>query len=326
MFSFLQYFSGLFLGWGLGANDTANVFGTAVSSRMVSYRLAVILTAVFVLLGALWQGEAGIRTLSEGLNRQHAGEPANQARERAILVSLGAALTVLAMTRMRVPVSTSQAVVGAIIGVGLMEHNVNFGGLGKVVACWFGTPVGAALLTLVFHRLLRWPVRRWKPSVFVYDPVVTILLVVTGAYGAYALGANNVANVSAVFVGEGMLTVREAALFGGLSIVIGTVTYSRPVMMTVGRGIVRLDAFTALVTVLAHAVTVHIYAMVGVPVSTSQAIVGAVLGVGLIKGMQTVNLRMLGRVAAGWTATPFIAAAVTAALFFLAHLRYSPAP
>jgi PiT family inorganic phosphate transporter len=324
MFSLLQYFSGLFLGWGLGANDTANVFGTAVSSRMVSYRLAVVVTAVFVLLGAVFQGEAGIRTLSESLSNQHQGEAAGQGRERAILVTLAAALTVLAMTRMRVPVSTSQAVVGAIIGVGLMESNVNFSGLGKVVACWIGTPVGGALFTILFYYLLRWPVRRWKPSVFVYDPIVTVLLILTGAYGAYALGANNVANVSAVFVGEGMLTVREAAIFGGISIVVGTVTYSRPVMMTVGRGIVRLDAFTALVTVLAHAVTVHIYAVIGVPVSTSQAIVGAVLGVALIKGVQTVNLRMLIRVAAGWTSTPFIAAGVAAVLFFLAHLRYHP--
>jgi PiT family inorganic phosphate transporter len=324
MFAWLQYFSGLFLGWGLGVNDTANVFGTAVSSRMVSYRMAVVVTVVFVLLGAICQGEAGIRTLSEQLSHQHDGETTGQSRERAILISLGAALTVLAMVRMRIPVSTSQAVVGAIIGVGMMEHNVNFSGLGKVVACWFGTPLGAAFFTLLFYYLLRWPVRRWKPSVFVYDPIITLLLILTGAYGAYALGANNVANVTAVFVGKDMLTVRQAALFGGISIVVGTITYSRPVMMTIGRGIVRLDAFTALVTVLAHAVTVHIYAVIGVPVSTSQAIVGAVLGVALIKGAQTINLRMLIRVAAGWTSTPFIAAGVAAGLFFLAHLRYHP--
>lgn len=324
MIVFCQYLSGAFLGWGLGANDTANVFGTAVSSRMVSYRLAVGLTALFVILGAIWQGEAGIRTLSEDLHHQEQ-ETVGTARSRAILVTLAAALTVLVMTRLAIPASASQAVVGAIIGVGLMEHNVNFSGLGKVVACWVGTPLGSAFFTVIFYYLLRWPVRRWRPSVFVYDPIVTLLLIVTGAYGAYALGANNVANVSAMFVGEGMLSVRQAALFGGISIAIGTLTYSRPVMMTVGRGIIRLDGFTALVTVLAHAVTVHFFAIVGVPVSTSQAIVGAVLGVALIKGVQTINLRMLARIAAGWVATPFLAAVGAAVLFFLAHLHYQAA-
>ena len=61
MFSFIiQYLGGTFLGWSLGANDSANVFGTAVTSKMVSYKLAIFLTAIFVILGAVLQGEAGI--------------------------------------------------------------------------------------------------------------------------------------------------------------------------------------------------------------------------------------------------------------------------
>ena len=157
---------------------------------------------------------------------------------------------------------------------------------------------------------------------FVYDPTIRILLIVCGCYGAYALGANNVANVSAVFVGPGMLDVSQAALFGSISIAAGAVTYSKAVMMTVGKGIVQLDSFTAFVCVLAHAVTVHIYAIVGVPVSTSQAIVGAVLGVGLIKGGQTIHFKTLGHIFAGWTATPFIAGFFSATGYFISHLEY----
>lgn len=336
MFHYLQYLGGLFLGWSLGANHSANVFGTAVSSRMVSYKSAILLTAVFVIIGSLAQGEAGIRTLSEDLrrkntltvpelsNQKNVQQYENMAVKIAIIVSCAAACTVTIMTILKMPISTTQAVVGAIIGVGFMQNNINFVGLGKVLACWLGTPVGGALFTVIFYRLFRIILNRWRPSVFVYDPVMSVLLIICGCYGAYALGANNVANVSAIFVGENMLTIRQAALFGGISMAIGCVTYGKPVMMTIGKGIVKLDAFTAFVCVLSHAVTVHMYAIIGVPVSSAQAIVGALLGIGIIKGGQTVNFKTLRQVTTGWMASPFIAAILAGVFFFAANLHYIP--
>jgi PiT family inorganic phosphate transporter len=95
-------------------------------------------------------------------------------------------------------------------------------------------------------------------------------------------------------------------------------------MITVGKGIVRLDAFSAFICVLSQAVTVHIYAIVGVPVSTSQAIVGAVLGIGFIRGVHTINIRTLGFVSAGWLATPFVAAFLSIIFYYIANLYYMP--
>jgi PiT family inorganic phosphate transporter len=149
-------------------------------------------------------------------------------------------------------------------------------------------------------------------------------LIVAGSYAAYALGANNVANVTAVFVGAGRLNVFSATLIGGLSIGLGILTFSRPVMETVGRKLVRLDPFSALVVVLAEAVTVHFYTFVGVPVSTSQALIGAVLGVGIVKGINTVNRRKLVNILIGWFLTPAIACFIAVVLFFTIHLRYVP--
>ena len=69
-FSNLIYYVGsLFLGWGLGANDSANIFGTAVSSKMVKFRVAALCTAGFVIIGAVVQGRAGIETLAYSLNQ-----------------------------------------------------------------------------------------------------------------------------------------------------------------------------------------------------------------------------------------------------------------
>lgn len=304
-----QVVSGLFLGWSLGSNDAANVFGTAVASRMVRFWTAAILCSFFVILGAVLEGEQGIATY-----RQLSPMPPNQ----AFIVGLAAALTVTLMSFLRLPVSTSQAVVGALVLLGVLHDTLHLGSLGKVVACWVGTPIGAAVATIILYYAVGKVMNALHPSLFAYDKTLRWLLIIAGSYGAYALGANNVANVTGPFVdldaqgfaGPNGLSPLAGCLLGAIAIAVGVVTFSRNVMMTVGKGIVKLDAFTAFIAILAEAVTVHFYAMVGVPVSTSQAIVGAVVGVGILKGTRTLNTRMLWRVGFGWIGTPTIAAIV----------------
>jgi PiT family inorganic phosphate transporter len=130
--------------------------------------------------------------------------------------------------------------------------------------------------------------------------------------------------VTAVYVAAGRLSVEQAVLIGGMSIALGIITFSRPVMMTVGRKLVRLDPFSALVVVSAEAVTVHLYTLLGVPVSTSQAVVGAVLGIGILKGAQTIRIRTLGNILFAWIVTPAVACLTTLMLDFLVHLQYVP--
>jgi len=311
----LSLLGGIFLGWSLGANDASNVFGSAVAARMVKFWTAAILASVFVLLGALLEGQAGIETL-KGLT------PLNS--EQAIVCSVAAAVTVTIMTILSFPVSTSQAVVGAILGVALLNQNVNIPGLGKVVACWIGTPVGGIILSIIIYRVLAFFYNRLNINMFQADSLLRLSLIVAGSYGAYALGANNVANVTAVFVGAGELTVFSAVLLGGLSIDLGILTFSRRVMETVGRRLVKLDPFSALVVLLAEAITVHIYTIIGVPVSTSQAVIGAVLGVGIVKGIRTVERRTLINILVGWFFTPAIAAVIALSIYFAMQLRYVP--
>lgn len=297
-----QLISGAYLGWALGANDASNVFGTAVASRMLRFWTAAMLCCIFLFLGAVLGGAEGMHTYN-ALSKT--------TLNTAFLTGLVAALTVTVMTWRQLPVSTSQAVVGALIAVGLFNGKVELGVLGKVVACWVGTPIGAMVAAVVFYLVVGKLFNLLNLSVFQYDFVVRWCLVLAGSYGAYALGANNVANVTGAFVGPGMLTPRTACIVGGLSICLGVVTFSRGVMMTVGRGLVKLDAFSAFIVILAEAVTVHIYAMVGVPVSTSQAVVGGVLGIGIVKGVRTVNRRVLINIVIAWLSTPVIAFVVT---------------
>jgi len=148
----------------------------------------------------------------------------------------------------------------------------------------------------------------------VKDRLIKIGLLVFGCYGAYALGANNVVVTTAPYYHAGMFgamgtkAAHWAAAIGGVSIAVGALTYSRRVMATIGKKITPLDPLSALVVVLTHSLALHLFTQVNVPVSSSQAVVGAVIGVGLCHGSNTINKTTLAKIFAGWLATPLIAA------------------
>jgi PiT family inorganic phosphate transporter len=298
--------SGVYLGWGLGANDAANVFGTAVATRVVPYKRAIILTSLFVLIGALVQGSRGMHTI---------GALADMDINTAFISSLAAALTINVLTFLAIPVSTSQAIVGAILAVGLTGTGVQPGVLVKVLVSWIASPLAAALISYLLYRTLGSFIEARVRNIRVWSVVMKSGYYLAGIYGAYALGANNVANTTAVFMDAGMIGPLQGALIGGLAIGIGTLTYSRRVMRTVGSDITRMSEFAGLVAILGQDITVHFFSWVGVPVSTSQSIVGAVMGVGLVKSGRSINYRVVVKILLGWLCTP--TAAFILAFFML---------
>ena len=311
----LSLLGGIFLGWSLGANDASNIIGTAVSSKMMRFWPAALLASFFVIIGAIISGQAGIETI-KGLTTLSV--------HQAVITSVAAAVTVTIMTIMALPVSTSQSVVGAILGMGILNNQLNFSGFGKVVLCWVGTPVGAAIIAVVLYRGMGFVYNRVPMTLFNSDRFLRFGLILSASYGAYALGANNVANVTGVFVGAGMISVLSAAIIGGASIALGILTFSRPVMETVGKKIVTLEPFSALVVSLALAMTIHLYTLVGVPVSSSQAVIGGVLGIGIVKGVNTVDVSVLKRIFLAWIFTPVVACSVALLISYASRLRYIP--
>lgn len=302
--------AGAFLGWGLGANDSANIFGTAVYTKVVKYSTAVIVTAIFVVLGAVVNGSNGIAHIGE-----YAYEGGITTPTAAFLVMLAAAVTVMVMTILKLPVSTSQAVIGAIIGGGLIKGQADFGATLKFFGAWFLTPIGGLVIAFVVYRIVKITIEKRLTEFRFYNSFVKIGYLVAGAFGAYSLGANNVANATGIFTGEmGILTTDQAVLIGGISIAMGVVTYSRPVMSTVGERIVPMTSIAGLIVVVSASLTVYIYAVIGIPVSTSQAVIGAIIGIGLNAGIDTINIKMLRNVLLGWFATPTIACLISVVL------------
>jgi PiT family inorganic phosphate transporter len=187
---------------------------------------------------------------------------------------------------------------------------LDFASLYKVVICWVLTPIGGMVLSWVFYHLISKVFKKVLMDLRRRNIFLRGAVIFAGCYGAYSLGANNVANVTGVYVGSGLLTPFQASLFGSLCIASGVLTYSKKVMNTVGKRIVHLDDFSAFVSGLSAAITVHLFTQVGVPVSSSQAIVGGVTGVGLVKGAKTVRKRTLIEIGVGWVCTPLFCALI----------------
>ena len=332
--------SGLFLGWALGANDAANVFGTAVGTKMVSWRNAAIICSIFVILGAVISGAGTSQTLGK--------LGAITALPGAFMTALSAGFSVFMMTKSGLPVSTSQAIVGAIIGWNIFSNQAtDTSTLTKILSTWIICPLLAAVIAIVLLKISKYFGRKLNISLIRSDAYKRIALIFAGALGAYSLGANNIANVIGVFIPVqplAELTIgsinfsssQQLFLLGGLAIALGVCTYSKKVMMTVGSDLGQLSSTSALIAVISHSIVLFLFASQGlaalllkyglptiplVPVSSSQAVVGAIFGISILQGITAVKWHVLGKIIAGWIITPIVAALVCfIGLFFLQNV------
>lgn len=333
--------SGLFLGWALGANDAANVFGTAVGTRMIRFSTAALICSVFVILGAVYSGAGAAHTLGK--------LGAIDALSGSFMAAFSAALSVYLMTKAGLPVSTTQAIVGGIIGWNLFSNTpTDPETLIKILSTWVVCPILAAVISIGLFKVTTVALKKANLHLLRTDAYTRLGLLLAGAFGAYSLGANNIGNVMGVFVPASPFTdftvfglftltsIQQLFLLGAAAIAVGVMTYSKRVMMTVGSGLMPLSPVAAWVVVMAHSIVLFLFASRGleqflashglptiplVPVSSSQAVVGAVLGIAILKGGRGIRWRVLGSIGTGWVVTPLIAGLVCfIGLFFMQNV------
>lgn len=161
------------------------------------------------------------------------------------------------------------------------------------------------------------------------ERVFSVLMIITAAAMAFAHGSNDVANaigplaaIYSVIESGGLIGAKSALpvwilLVGGAGIVIGLITYGHKVIATIGTGITQLTPSRGFAATLAAAATVVIASGTGIPVSTTQVLVGAVLGVGLARGMAALDTRVINKIFLSWIVT-LPAGAFMSILFFFA--------
>ena len=342
MWIFLLLSAGLFMGWSLGTNDAANAFGTAVATRVVKYRTAIIIIAVMVVAGAALLGHnnidklASIATNNEVIASQADVDAAKEAGTleslrlksalKAFIIFACAAITVFVMSYLKFPVSANQSITGAVIGWGLCYADYsdpallksNLGEILEFVSTWLINPLGAAIISFILVFFVKKFIEKRLTSMRNYDIIVKIGYIAAGAFSAFSIGQNSSASVTAFYydatgAGANLLTsARLTAILGGIAIAVGVLTFSKRVMMTVGGSIAEISQVDGFVVIIASALTVLLMGkFMGIPVSTSQSVVGAVVGAGLVGGIKKVNFGVFKRIAIAWVSSPVSAGLLT---------------
>lgn len=301
---------GVAVGWSIGANDAANSLGTAVGAKALTLKQAIILIAIFGLLGAVFQGSYVTKTIGKGIVPLDQLDK-NIALYVALVACFAACCWVVLATFWKMPISTSHSIVGAVAGAGLaVGAPVRWKMLIDIFICWIFTPVGAAFFGYIFYRVFKNIFYRFVPRKYLKVSFVT-LIIISGCYVAFTWGANDVANATGVIAGAGVLSPHISVIIGGIAIVLGIVTWGYKVIETIGSEITHLLPIMAFSAQLASAINVHIYTVFGIPVSTSHSIVGAIFGVGLVKGVRVLNLRIMKEIIICWLATPFVSGLIS---------------
>lgn len=394
---------GLFMAWGIGANDVANAMATSVGSKAITVYTAIILAAIFEFLGAYLAGGSVTSTIRKGIvdSSVFVGNP-DYLIFGMLAALLSSGIWLLIASRNGWPVSTTHTIVGAIVGfaaVGVGMDAVKWGEVGTIVMSWVVSPILAGTISYMIFRSIQNLIldtnkpfdnaRKFGPYyiffvVFVIsmltikkglthidlhismgesffyaigfavlitllgmflvsriklDPeadrefhytsvekIFAVLMVFTASAMAFAHGSNDVANavgpVAAVvsIATTGSVLQKSALpdwilLLGGIGIVIGLATYGFRVMKTVGKNITELTPSRGFAAELSAASTVVFASFTGLPVSTTHTLVGAVLGVGIARGIGALNLRVVGNIFMSWIVT-LPAGAIMAILIF----------
>ena len=396
---------GLYMTWGIGANDVANAMGTSVGSGAISVKQAIIIAAIFEFSGAFLAGGHVTKTIRKGII-----DPTPIMGNPEILVYgmlsalIAAAIWLTIASWMGWPVSTTHSIIGSIVGfaiVGIGVDAVNWSKIVTIVLSWIVSPlVGGAIAFLLMRSIQKFILdtdtpflnaKRYAPfyvfivgfvislvtlfkglkhldielsiiqsltfafifGVFVaiiaqiiinristklgkcihdqfsqIEKIFGIMMIFSASAMAFAHGSNDVANgigpmaaiVSIVESGGEMAQKSNLPLWillaGGSGIILGLATFGYRVMQTIGSKITELLPTRGFSAELAAAATVVVASRTGIPVSTTQIAVGAVMGVGLARGIGALDLRVVGGIMMSWVITLPVGAILSIFFFF----------
>ncbi|MBT3448437.1 MAG: inorganic phosphate transporter [Bacteroidetes Order II. Incertae sedis bacterium] len=397
---------GLYMTWGVGANDLANAMGTSVGAGALSVKQAIVIAALFEFAGAVLAGGSVTSTVRKGIIDPSGLEANPEYLVYGMLAALLAAGFWLMVASWKGwPVSTTHSIIGALVGfgiVGIGMESVQWSKVGSIVASWVVSPMVGGILAFLFMHSVRKLIlntedpfesaRKWGPYyIFLVGFVISLvtltkglkhldvnisestgflmsigagiitafvggwllrkakrdleaeknhrfasvekvfapMMIFTACAMAFAHGSNDVANgigpLAAVvsIVGSGGQIMQDSGLpiwvllVGGVGIVTGLATMGYRVMKTIGTKITELTPTRGFCAELAAASTVVLASGTGLPVSTTHILVGAVMGVGLARGIGALDLKMIGKIVTSWIVTLPIAGIVAAVFFFI---------
>ncbi|MHA1685839.1 MAG: inorganic phosphate transporter [Candidatus Heimdallarchaeaceae archaeon] len=295
MMEFLLLVASLLIAFSIGSNDTSNSFGICIGCNALEFKKATTLLFVFVLLGALLQGEKVMETVGKELV-----EVDIYVLSISLLVS---AIFIMLSNYKGLPVSSHQVIVGSLVGSGFaLSYTVNFETIFKILLSWIISPFGALFLSILTYISIEKIIFRY--STLKAEKLLKALLLIGGVLIAYNTGANELATALGPVVYYGLLNCTQSSVIGSILIWLGVILLSYKVIETIGKGITTLDPRSGFSAQFGAGLCVWFFTSIGMPVSTTYCIIGGVSGVGILKGIKTVRKETLRKIVLNWFLTP----------------------
>lgn len=270
----------VFLAINVGGNNSAAEMGPAFGSGIRSRLEAVILIAVFSMLGAWFSGANVVHTIGTDL----IGTVPFTDFRNVIAVLLAAASLIAAANWFKLPVATAHAMVGAVVGLGLFYGTVNTGKTVEIVIWWLATPLASLILSFAIgHLVYPWLSRKLAPVSHAggwANKFYRLFVTLSGCFMAWNAGSNSLAKAVAPVVGAGILQTNEAAILGGSCMALGAYLVGHRLMHTVGKEITPLDPLKATLVELVCGTILLIATASGIPVSLAETVTCSVIGFG----------------------------------------------
>lgn len=308
-----------------GFHDSANAIATVVSTRVLSPRAAVLMAAFFNFIAFLVFGVAVATTIAKGIV-----DPAAVTKQVIFAALIGAIVWDLITWIEGLPTSSSHALIGGFIGAAVTAAGRNvliWSGIKKIVLFMFISPVIGLILGFIFLAI----VSRifYKAEAQKINKIFRRLQLVSAAFYSLSHGTNDAQKTMGIvavllfsggYLGDELYIPLWVVLMAHLAIALGTMAGGWKIVRTMGKRVAHLKPVHGFSAETAGGIVLIVSASLGVPVSTTHAISGSILGVGMAKRTTGVRWVLARRIVWAWIITIPASAAIAAVTYWLVSL------
>jgi PiT family inorganic phosphate transporter len=303
-----------------GFHDAANSIATVVSTRVLSPKKAVLWAAFFNFVAAFVMGTAVAKTMGKGMI-----DLAVVTNEVILAGLIGAIAWNLFTWYYGLPVSSSHALIGGYAGAAVAKAGpgaILISGWSKTLIFIVLAPVMGMFFGFVLMVSVTWIFRRWHP--FKLDQLFRRLQLVSAGLYSLGHGGNDAQKTMGIITGllvtGGYLKTFDVPLWVILishaAIALGTMFGGWRIVKTMGTKITKLQPFGGFCAETSGAITLFLATRLGIPVSTTHTITGAIIGVGATRRISAVKWGVAGKIVWAWVLTIPLSAAVAALSYF----------
>ena len=308
----------VFFSLNMGASGIAPSFASTYGGRLIKKKNALVLFAIFVILGAVTLGKNVTLTLGKGLL------PQEFVSFNVALVILGAATVGLFLANiLKIPQSTSQVTVGAILGAGMYFKHLNQKTFFlKILPMWIILPLLSYVLTWLIYRKIYPPEHdnlHIYQKLFANEKKLKVSALVASCYVAFAIGTNNVGNAVGPLFGAGILGVNLGLILVSPVFGVGALALGKGTLETAGKEIVPLGLFSSTLVSFVTATLLIFASLLGIPQSLVQLNILSIFAVSCLKNGHrcTLDQRLTKKTFLIWAVTPLISLALSYLLLSL---------